>query len=253
MQEEIGLQGKRNLDVKKLGKHAFGFKFDGGNTRKLTVGATGGERMKIRLFGVPAHAGLAPQDGASAITAAGLAIAALQKDHWLGLVKKKIPGNTAVSLGTSNIGIIHGGNATNVVTDYVEIDAEARSHLSSFRIAIADAIEAAFTKAAAQVKTASGMAVRAEVERRVDYESFRLADDSPVVQHAAVVVRRSTGVEPELAVTNGGVDANWLFKHGIPSVTLGCGQRNVHTNQETLDVPDFLAACQITKTLLELL
>lgn len=189
-----------------------------------------------------------------AITAAGLAIPALQKDHWLGLVKKKIPGNTAVSLGTSNIGIIHGGNATNVVTDYVEIDAEARSHLSSFRIAIADAIEAAFTKAAAQVKTASGIAVRAEVERRVDYESFRLADDSPVVQHAAVAVRRSTGVEPELAVTNGGVDANWLLEHGIPSVTLGCGRRNVHTNQEeTLDVPDFLAACQITKTLLELL
>jgi tripeptide aminopeptidase len=253
VQEEIGLQGSRNLDVKKLGKPAFGFNFDGGNPRKLTIGATGGERMKIKLFGIPAHAGLSPQDGASAITAAGIAIAALHKEHWLGLVKKKQNGNKVASLGTSNVGIIHGGNATNVVTDYVEIDAEARSHDSAFRTAIADAMEAAFVKAASQVKSASGEAVRAEIERRVDYDSFRLAEDSPVVQQAADAVRSSTGVDPELAVTNGGVDANWLYKHGIPSVTMGCGQRDVHTNQETLDIPDYLAACRITKSLLEVL
>ncbi len=253
VQEEIGLQGSRNMDVKKLGKPTFGFNFDGGNPRKLTVGATGGERMKVKLFGVPSHAGLAPQEGASAITAAGLAIAALHKQRWLGLVKKKLTGDTAFSMGTSNVGIIRGGNATNVVTEYVEIDAEARSHVSPFRTAIADAIAAAFVTAAAQVSSAAGVAVRAEIERRVDYESFRLADDSPVVLQAAAAVRQSTGVEPELAVTNGGVDANWLFQHGIPSVTLGCGQRNVHTNQETLDVPDYLAACRIAKTLLETL
>jgi tripeptide aminopeptidase len=62
-----------------------------------------------------------------------------------------------------------------------------------------------------------------------------------------MTVRTSTGEEPLFTVTDGGVDANWLFKHGIPAVTLGCGQRDVHTNKETLDVPDFLAACRIAK------
>ena len=165
----------------------------------------------------------------------------------MGLVKKKLPGAKITSMGTSNVGIIRGGNATNVVTDYVEVDAEARSHESPFRTLISNAIKDAFEKAASQVTTAAGVAVRAEVEQRVDYESFRLDQNSEAVQRAAATVRASTGAEPEFAITDGGVDANWLFKHGIPAVTLGCGQRNVHTNQETLDVPDFLAACRIAK------
>ncbi len=247
VQEEIGLQGSRNLVVSKLGKPAFALNFDGGNPRKLTIGATGGEKLKIKLYGIPAHAGLAPQDGANAITAASLAIASLHKEGWLGLVKKKLPGAKITSMGTSNVGIIRGGNATNVVTDYVEVDADARSHESPFRTLISNAIKDAFVIAASQVTTAAGVAVRAEVEQRVDYESFRLDQNSEAVQRAAATVRASTGAEPEFAITDGGVDANWLFKHGIPAVTLGCGQRNVHTNQETLDVPDFLAACRIAK------
>ncbi len=247
VQEEIGLQGSRNLVVSKLGKPAFALNFDGGNPRKLTIGATGGEKLKIKLYGVPAHAGLSPQSGANAITAASLAIASLHKDGWLGLVKKKLQGAKNASKGTSNIGVIRGGNATNVVTDYVEIDAEARSHESAFREAISTAIKEAFIRGAAQVTNAEGVAVRAEVTQRVDYESFRLEEDSEAVVRAAATVRVSTGAEPELAITDGGVDANWLFKHGIPAVTLGCGQRNVHTNQETLDVPDYLAACRIAK------
>ena len=247
VQEEIGLQGSRNLVVSKLGKPAFALNFDGGNPRKLTIGATGGEKLKIKLYGIPAHAGLAPQDGANAITAAGLAIASLHKEGWLGLVKKRLPGARIASMGTSNVGIIRGGNATNVITDFVEVDAEARSHESPFRTLISNAIKDAFVKAASQVTTAVGVAVRAEVEQRVDYESFRLDQNSEAVQRAAATVRASTGAEPEFAITDGGVDANWLFKHGIPAVTLGCGQRNVHTNQETLDVPDFLVACRIAK------
>lgn len=94
------------------------FNFDGSDPYKLTIGATGGERMQIRLSGTPAHAGLAPEAGASAIHAAGLAIASLQKNGWLGCVQKQR------KLGTSNIGVIQGGNATNVVADLVEIQAE---------------------------------------------------------------------------------------------------------------------------------
>jgi tripeptide aminopeptidase len=245
VQEEIGLQGSRHLTVSKLGKPAMGLNLDGGNPRKLTIGATSGERLKFRLRGIPAHAGLAPQQGANAIVAASIAIAALQRDGWLGAVKKKLSGERTASVGTSNIGIIHGGNATNVVTEYVEVDAEARSHRGPFRTAIADAICLAFESAAKEVRNVAGACVQVEIERRVDYEAFKLDEKSEAVQTVAQAVRSATATEPELAVTDGGVDANWLFQHGIEAVTIGCGQRSVHTNQETLDIPDFLDACKI--------
>ncbi len=244
VQEEIGLQGSRNLNATKLGKVASAYNFDGSNPYKLTIGATGGERLKIILHGLASHAGLAPAAGASAIHAAGLAIASLHKDGWLGAVRK------GKREGTSNIGIIHGGAATNVVCDRAEIDAEARSHDGQFRDAIATAIAQAFEKAAGQIKSTSGTTVRAEVTRRVDYESFRLDEDAPVVLSAVDAVK-AIGGEPTLAISNGGVDANWLVRHGIPTVTLGCGQRDVHTTSEQLDIPDYLAACQIAQHLIE--
>lgn len=238
VQEEIGLQGSRALSVNKLGDPAYALNFDGGNPYKLTLGATGGERMAIRLKGIPAHAGIAPQQGASAIHAAGIAIAALHKGKWLGAVKR------GKLTGTSNIGVIQGGSATNVVADNVEIAAEARSHDSTLRTAIADAIEKAFHDAAAQVVSESGSPVVAEVSRRVDYDSFRLGEDSPIVEMTRRAITE-LGAKPESGVTNGGIDANWLVKHGIPTVTLGCGQRDVHTNKEQLDIADYLAACEI--------
>ncbi len=240
VQEEIGLLGSRHVSVHKLGKPSFALNFDGGNPFKLTMGATGGERMRIRLIGIPAHAGLAPEQGASAIQAAGLAIAALHKSKWLGAVRR------GRRVGTSNIGMIHGGNATNVVTDLVEIAAETRSHDRDMRTEIADAIESAFVMAAGQVTTDCGKPVQAEVERHVDYESFRLDDASPIVQWTRQAIR-DMGIDPELGVTNGGVDANWLVLHGIPTVTLGCGQRNVHTTSEELVINDYLAACEIAQ------
>ena len=56
-------------------------------------------------------------------------------------------------------------------------------------------------------------------------------------------------LEPDLAVTNGGLDANWLVRHGIPTVTFGAGQNNVHTVEEFVDVPEFLRGCRLALAL----
>ncbi len=243
VQEEIGLHGSRHVSVSKLGKPSMALNFDGSHPFKMTIGATGGERIKIKMRGLGAHAGLAPADGASALTATGLAVAALQKKGWLGAIRK------SGQVGTSNIGVIHGGVATNVVADYAEIDAEARSHNNEFREVIADAIEAAFVEAASKTRSQQGIPVRAEVTRRVDYDSFRLPADAPAISIVTSAIE-ATGATPVGTVSNGGVDANWIVKHGIPTVTIGCGQRNVHTTQEALHIPDFLAACQIGKNVI---
>jgi tripeptide aminopeptidase len=53
------------------------------------------------------------------------------------------------------------------------------------------------------------------------------------------------GREPEIAVSNGGLDANWLTAQGIPTVSLGCGQVSPHTTSEALDIVEFQDACRI--------
>ena len=71
-----------------------------------------------------------------------------------------------------------------------------------------------------------------------------LTANEPCVAAAAAAIA-AEGSKPELAVTNGGLDANWLTAHGIPTVTLGCGQRNIHTTAEQLDIAEFQLARRI--------
>ena len=238
VQEEVGLFGARHARIGMLGKPRLAFNFDGGSTDKLTIGATGGYRMKIQVNGVASHAGGAPEEGVSAIAIASLAIAELHKSGWHGQISK------GGRRGTSNVGVIRGGNATNVVTPLVEIRAEARSHDAAFRERIVGAIERAFRKAAKSVRNVDGVRGDVRIEGHLDYEAFKLGDEEPCVLAAEAAVA-SIGNEPIRAVCNGGLDANWLSKRGIPTVTLGCGQINPHTTREKLDVAKYRQACTI--------
>lgn len=238
VQEEVGLLGARHVKRSLLGRPKLCFNWDGGPAEKVTLGATGAYRMQIEIEGLASHAGGAPEAGVSAIAIAGLAIADLQRDGWHGAVEKP------QGRGTSNIGYISGGGATNVVTDRVQLKAEARSHDPAFRLAIVERIEQAFHRAAREVRSVKGQAGRVTIARTMDYESFQLADDEPCVA-AAERALRAIGLEPMRAVSNGGLDANWMTAHGFPTVTLGCGQRDVHTTRERLDLPVFDRACRV--------
>ena len=68
------------------------------------------------------------------------------------------------------------------------------------------------------VPSALGAHGSVEFDGHLDYEAFRLSRDEPCFIAAAAAVR-AEGREPELAITNGGLDANWLTAHGIPSTT----------------------------------
>ena len=194
--------------------------------------------MDIDIRGLASHAGVAPQAGVSAIAIAGVAIAELQQGGWHGEV---IRGRQR---GTSNVGMIAGGQATNVVTDHVQLKAEARGHNPVFRGRIVKAYENAFRRAARAVRSADGQRGKVEIAGRLDYEAFRLADDDPSVL-AAEAALRSVGLEPVRAISNGGLDANWLSSRGIPTVTLGCGQMAAHTLSEQLDLAAFQTACHV--------
>ena len=238
VQEEIGLHGARCVNQRMLGGPAMAFNFDGGSPAKVTIGATGGYRLQIDVEGIASHAGNNPERGVSAIAIASLAIADLQRGGWHGRIQQE------GGRGTSNVGVIQGGAATNVVTDRVQLRAEARSHDAKFRKQIVREIEQAFRQACREVVSSQGKRGRVRFDGRLDYDSFLLPSDAPAIQHAQTAVL-AAGLEPQLAVANGGVDANWLNAHGIPTVTLGCGQVNPHMTSEMLNIAEFEDACRV--------
>jgi tripeptide aminopeptidase len=179
-----------------------------------------------------------PEKGVSAIAIAALAVAKLHRDGWHGRIEKD------GRQGTSNVGVIQGGEATNVVTPEVDVRVEARSHDPAFRRKIIQAIQKAFEKAAREVRNVNGDCGKVQFDGCLDYDSFRLADDEPCVTAACEAVSRCDA-EPILAVSNGGLDANWMTARGIPTVSLGCGQENIHTVSERLDLTEFRRACRI--------
>lgn len=238
VQEEIGLYGARFVSLSKLGNPKLCFNWDGSSAHTACIGATGAYDLQIEIDGIASHAGVHPEGGASAIAIAGLALADLHNNGWHGLIAK------GKHTGTSNIGVINGGEATNVVTPQVKLRGEVRSHDPKFRKKLVDEFRGAFERAAKSVKNDRGRAGRLHYKAELKYESFCLAEKEPAVQ-AAMAAIKAVGLKPETRISNGGLDANWLSARGLPTVTLGCGQQNVHTVDETLSLDDYLAACHI--------
>ncbi|MEO1495961.1 MAG: M20/M25/M40 family metallo-hydrolase [Planctomycetota bacterium] len=232
VQEEGGINGARHVAVGRLGKPALAFNFDGGSPLKLTIGATGGYRMWVDITGYPSHAGQAPERGVSAVAIASLAVADLVENGWHGLIEE------SGKRGTANVGVVDAGVATNVVAERARLHVEARSHDPAFRKRIVREIERAFARAVKRVVSSEGRRGEVRFDGRLDYESFRLKSDDPSVAAARAVVRELQH-EPELAVANGGLDANWLTTHGVPTVSIGTGQHHIHTVDEELDIAEF--------------
>lgn len=238
VQEEIGLVGARFVSVSKLGKPSLCFNWDGGPANMAVIGATGDDHIDIEITGLASHAGAAPEQGVSAAAIAAKAINALVDEGWHGLIQK------GKQSGTSNFGVIRGGDATNVVMDKLTIAAEARSHNPAFRAKIVQQIEKAFRAAARQIRSVDGKTGGVTIAVRHKYESFRLDPQAPVVQ-TALQAMQSLQLAPITKISNGGLDANWLNAHGLPTVTFGCGQNHIHTVKEELQIDQFLNACRI--------
>ncbi|MEQ8635866.1 M20/M25/M40 family metallo-hydrolase [Gimesia maris] len=238
VQEEIGLVGVRLLTTSKLGKPRMCFNWDGKLSDMVCIGATGDSGMLIQIQGIASHAGAHPECGVSAAVIASRAIDDLYTNGWHGLVIK------GKNTGSSNVGVIEGGAATNVVMPELTIKAEARSHNPRFRQKILDEFKKAFLKAAKSVKNSEGKQGSVSFESYLKYDSFRLPEQEPAVQTARLAIEKQGG-QPELTIANGGLDANWMSAHGFPTVTLGCGQQDIHTTSETLMIDEYLKACQI--------
>ncbi|MCA3414429.1 MAG: M20/M25/M40 family metallo-hydrolase, partial [Roseomonas sp.] len=126
----------------------------------------------------------------------------------------------------------------------VHLVGEARSTDADFAVKITEAFEAAFNKARGEVKDADGDMAEVTFQTRTAYPPFLMSADDPAVQRAKKAAQ-SMGLEPVTMVSAGGLDANWLVKHGVPTVTFGAGQAEIHTVHEYVDVPEFAQGCRL--------
>ncbi|WP_442881151.1 M20/M25/M40 family metallo-hydrolase [Bosea sp. (in: a-proteobacteria)] len=245
VREESGLHGARELNPADLGGAVMCINVDGQLASELLVGAVGQENWEVEITGKASHAGVAPEKGISATLVGALAITEARKNGWFGKVVKP-DGH-----GTSNVGIFGGkggtvaaGDATNVVTDYAYIRGEARSPEAAFATRIAMGYKEAFAKAQGEVKDHEGDPAEVKFTQKPAYPPFELGKDAPVVKRAAKALGL-LGIEPTYLFSNGGLDANWLDKHGVPTITIGAGQAEIHTIKEFVRLDEYEKGCRL--------
>ncbi|TEB06697.1 Carboxypeptidase G2 precursor [Pelotomaculum schinkii] len=216
--EEGGLFGSKNLDYSQLAATA-GFVLDSdGPPGTIVTRAPWQDHIGATITGRSAHAGINPEQGINAIMVASQAIAGMK----VGRIDEET---------TSNIGIISGGKATNIVPDSVTIQGEARSLVHAKLTAQTSHMCETLQKAAGKF----GAKAKIVVDRQ--YDGFRLDEQSLPVRLASSAAK-NLGLTASLKNTGGGSDANSYNSKGIPAVVLGIGMSKVHTTEEFISLAD---------------
>jgi len=231
--EEIGLLGAKNLDVAAL-RAREAIVLDATHASFCFTQAPSADHFEFTVHGLEAHAGLAPETGISAVRVAAEAIAAMP----LGRID---------ALTTSNIVIVSGGAATNVVPNECVVRGEARSLDDATLDKTTAAIRLCFQEAAARATaTVDGKVQRAWIEERSgrDYESMHVPDSDPLVR-GLLAAAAAAGTAVTTASIGGGCDANVFNRRGIRAVNFGTGMRDIHTVNEWLDLADFYTCADV--------
>jgi tripeptide aminopeptidase len=230
-QEEIGLLGAAAFDHTRL-RAQLGFVFDQeGPIGKIILGAPFAQGLEITFHGRAAHAGMAPEEGRSAIQAAAKAIADLR----LGRVDEET---------TANVGVIRGGTAGNIVPDTCSFLAEARSQSER---KLGDVVQEMLDACAF---AASETECELQSELRKTYRGYRFAKSDDVVRLAAEGLGRC-GFEVHYGLSGGAADANVFNERGLRCVNLTHGVHDFHSPDERIAVEDLEAMVDVTVALVE--
>ncbi|HHV99674.1 MAG TPA: M20/M25/M40 family metallo-hydrolase [Clostridiaceae bacterium] len=222
--EEVGLLGAKNLDYTTINAK-YGFVLDdGGQIGGVAVKAPSQNIIDITIKGKASHAGIAPEKGVSAIQIAAEAISNMK----LGRIDHET---------TANIGIIKGGQATNIVCDFVEIKAEARSRdknkLDSQTAHMRECMEKAAEKYGGSV----------EFKSELEYPAFVINEDDDIIKILKKAAA-AAGLELSLEETGGGSDTNIINGMGIQAVNICIGMDKVHSVNEQIKIDDMVRAVE---------
>ncbi len=230
--EEIGLVGAKHLDYSLLAAKR-GIALDTPGIDWVVRRAPGANRFRFEVFGRAAHAGVAPEQGLSAIEVAARAVAKMR----LGRIDFET---------TANIGTVEGGLATNIVAESVVLTGEARSHDAVKLAGQTEHMQACFEEAADEMqREINGEVVRAVIksEVRPDFPKMSVAEDADIVALAQGAAQ-ALGREMKDRLGGGGSDANIFNENGIEMVIVGTGMQNVHSTDEEVAVEDLVKVAE---------
>ena len=229
--EEVGLQGAKAFDSDRL-EAGVGFVFDhAAPIGEVMLGAPYARALEVTMRGRAAHAGMAPEEGRSAIAAAARAIT----DFRLGRLDDET---------TANVGLIQGGTAKNIVPDHCSFSIDVRSHDERKLADLVQEMLETITFAAALEQC------EAETTVEESYRGYRLTRGDLPVRMACAALERE-GFEPRLALGGGGADANVFNERGRPCVNLANGMTAIHTPDEHIAVADLERMVDVTLALVD--
>ena len=224
--EEGGVNGSRCLDTSLL--HAdLGYTLDThGHAGTAAFKAPGKNQLTVRIVGKAAHAGIDPDAGRNAITAAGKVLTA-------------VPQGRIDEETTCNVGKIEGGTATNVVAEFCTLNFETRSRdkakLDALTQRMVDSVNAAL----------DGTGCTAEIDIKKDYDPYELPPDALPIQYLRRAAEK-LGSPVVLEEEGGGSDANHFNAYGVPTTVLGVGMTDCHTKEESIRERDLYEAAELT-------
>ena len=231
--EEIGLLGAKHVDLGRI-TAKMGYALDSGDVSKIVVKAPGANKIQFTVHGKAAHAGAEPEKGINAIQLAAKAVAQMN----LG----RIDGET-----TCNIGLIQGGQATNIVPETVVLKGEARSHDEDKLAAVTRKMVRAF-EAVIPPDEKTGARLETVVER--DFFAMNIPKDHELVTLAQAAAA-DCDMEMTLKTGGGGSDANIFFGKGLMVGILGTGMKNAHTIKESIRLADMVKSGELLLSILK--
>ncbi len=226
--EELATEGSTKMDYS-IVSSKMAYVLDEDNIKDVVIGAPTKFALYVEYSGVSAHAS-EPENGVSAIIPAAKAISRMK----LGRIDHET---------TANVGVIEGGQVVNGIPGKANIIAECRSCDHDKAVKLAKDMEQIFRTAGDESK------VRTEVKAELKYYAFQIPASDPVVKYAIDALSKN-GIEPQIKVITGGLDANNFNRHGIVTATLGIGAKDVHTKEESATIKDMDT---ITKVLVDLM
>jgi tripeptide aminopeptidase len=227
--EEAGCRGAALLDTAALEAKA-GFIFDhAGPLGSYVTDSPAGYLVTVTYTGRAAHAGVNPELGRSAIAAAAQAIS-------------RGPSGRVRTAGTSNVGVIHGGVAHNIVAEKCSFTVDIRSRSQAEAESMVEELQ---TRC---VEAGDDLGCKHTIDIQEKYRAYSLTPGEGVVSRAEAALR-ACGFTPTGGYAGSGSDACIFNARGLPTVNLGSGMRNIHTADEAISVEDIENMVDVTLAL----
>ncbi len=227
--EEIGLIGASNVDWTQVQAES-GYVFDSSRPPGDYIAHTSSAmKFSIDVIGAEAHAGVAPEKGVNAISMAAEVVT-------------RFPVGRIDDETVANIGVIRGGEATNVVAGKVHLDGEIRS----FNPQTMERLIKDLRRSLDDVSQKFGGSY--EMHDKKEFAGFSISESEPIAQHLHKKMQ-VVGLTPAPQVYSGGSDANVFNAIGKPTLNLGIGQKNPHANNECIAVADLTKMTELAMAL----